>query len=456
MFNVAPLAAQARTLKVREALRSTLDNNLGLRAQEEALVQLGAAVDIAFAGLLPKAVVSGSWLHLGERNTPDIDMTAGLMSGPFGAMAEAFCAQAPEQCQPPEGGDDGGGALDSFVPPANTFSASLRVQVPVLEPTALPAWWGAQDQVEAVRRGLDHGRVQLLYGVAKAYYGLLTVQNMLGVSERSIEAANEHHKSASVRVSLQSGTLMEVKRAELEVMKAASEQAKLLAQRERAKAAFRYLTGVEGTFDVEDPNLSTAVAARTLDEWRRLADVQRADLASARRQLDAARHEVERAWASWLPTLSLGGEAKLDNARAQRFDDDPFSWTLMGTLSLAALDGGIRTAALRAAESKERQAELTLADLERKIHSDVATAFQGLRDASTSRKLAERQLDVAKATQGLAKASEAAGAATNLQVIDANTMVFGSEAGLLGAQLGEAMAILDLLAATGSPLPFGE
>lgn len=452
---VATTPTEARVLKVGEAVRSAGEHNLGLKAQEEGLAQLAAAVDIAFAGLLPKVLVTGTWLHMGERNTPDIDFTSSLVNSPLGPMMAEWCATHLEQCQA-SGAGGGGGSLDSFVPPANTFTGALRLQVPVLEPTAFPAWWGAQDQVEALRHGLQHGRLQLLYGVVKGYYGLLTVQNLLGVAGRSIESADEHHRSAKVRTSLQSGTLMEVKRAELEVTRAQSERAKMLAQQEKAKASFRYLTGLSGAFEVEDPGLSTEAAARTPEEWRSLADAQRADLAAARSRLDAAQHDVQKARWSYLPTVGLMGEATADNKEEQRFDDDPFSWIVMGTLTLVAWDGGIRDAAQRAADSRVRQARLQLDDLERRLDSETAAAYQALRDAVTSRELAERQLEVAGATQALAKASEAAGAATNLEVIDANTMVFASEAGLEGARLAEAMAILDLLAASGSPLPFGE
>ena len=44
---------------------------------------------------------------------------------------------------------------------------------------------------------------------------------------------------------------------------------------------------------------------------------------------------------------------------------------------------------------------------------------------------------------------------TNQVVIDSNTMVFISEAQSLGARLKETMAVLDLLVACGSPVPFG-
>jgi len=68
--------------------------------------------------------------------------------------------------------------------------------------------------------------------------------------------------------------------------------------------------------------------------------------------------------------------------------------------------------------------------------------------------LADRQLEVAKETKGLAKASERSCVATNLEIIDANTAVFGAEAQELGARFKEAVAILELLSACGRPIPY--
>jgi outer membrane protein TolC len=167
-------------------------------------------------------------------------------------------------------------------------------------------------------------------------------------------------------------------------------------------------------------------------------------------------HEVSRVKAKYLPSLNLFGQFKLDNAESQRFDDDPASWTVGATMSVNIWDGGIREAELDLMQSQLRQARMKNQDLERRIESDVAAAYQALQDAAAARRLAERQLDVARDTQGLAKSAEQLGAATNLEVIDANTMVFASEAQFQSAKLNQAVAVLDLLSACGSPVPFGD
>ena len=438
---LATTPAAGRTVSIEEALQGTKQNNITWKSLAEGLVQIDALRDTAIALFLPKISADVTWLHLGERHTPDLGMDA-----LFDALRQMGI--------PIE--DSGGGGFDSFVPVKDMITGTFQALVPIIDPTTIPFLQGAYDQHDAVVQRVGRGREQILWGVAKAYYGMLTVQNLIGVSGRSIEAANQHHKSAEVRASLQSATQLEVKRAELEVTRLESQRIEFRASLEKARASFRYLTGLQGELELVDPALNVSAAEKPLQHWLEAASTHRKDLVAAKVELLVAQHELTRVWMKYLPTLNLFGQATLDNNEAQRFDDDPFNWSVGATLALTVWDGGIREAELKSTESKQRQARMAVQDLERKIQSEVEAAYQALADTEAALKLAERQLEVAHATQQLAKASEEAGVATSLEVIDANTMVFASEAQVLGARLGQAMSVLDLLAACGSPLPFGK
>ena len=449
--------ASAPEVPIASAIESTKKSNISWRSLAEFLVQAEAGKDIAWGVLLPKLQAEVTWLHLGERHSPDMGSLAdmGLILGEMmGVIIEEHPAQAARFLPfiEAEGGDEN--AFDAFVPVQDSITGTFTLVVPVINAAAIPMLQGSYDRVDATVQTIGHGREQLLYGVAKAYYGLCTVQNMISVTTRSIEAANEHYRSAKVRANLQVATKLEVKRAELEVAKAEGQMVELLAGLAKGKASFRYLSGVTGEFRVLDPELLLPDADKPLAHWQELAKKQRKDLVAAKINVAIAKKSVKQVWMKYVPTLNLIGQLKLDNNQAQRFDDDPASWVVMATLSANIWDGGIREAELEIAESRFRQEEMKVEDLERQIDSMVASAYQSLIDARASRAVVERQLDVAKDTQALAQTSEKAGVATNLQVIDANTMVFASEAQFIGAKLGESIAILDLLGACGAPVPF--
>jgi outer membrane protein TolC len=409
---------------------------------------------------LPKLQAEGQWVHQGDRHVPDFSSFS-TMGELLGDLTAAVIEEHPGQVgrfwpyleAASEGSSDN--ALDNFVAPAEMLSATFTVVVPVLTPESIPFLRGALSQRDAAIQRIGFGRDQLLYGVAKAYYGLLTLQSMIGVAEQSLISARQHFKSNEVKANLQAATQLEVKRAELEVTKAESQLADLKATLEKTKASFRYLTGLTGDFEVVDPMLDLPAADASLETWQKRAQEERRDLAATRIETEVAEREVDKVLAKYFPTLNLIAQGKADNMEAQRFDDDPYSWSVMGTLSLNIFDGGIREAQYSLAKSQFRQKALAEQDLAAKIKSDVEAAYQALDDARVASKLAERQLDVAHDTQALAVASEGAGVATNLEIIDTNTMVFASEAQGLSARFKQAMAVLDMLAAAGRPVPFG-
>ncbi|MCK5691035.1 TolC family protein, partial [Myxococcota bacterium] len=352
-------------------------------------------------------------------------------------------------------GEESSGGFDAFVPQKDTLSATFSLVVPVINPAAIPMIRGAWDRYDAMVQRVGYGREQILYGVCKAYFALATMQRMLDVTEGSIDAARAYFKMNAVKAGLHAATQLDVKRAELELTKALTQRAELSAALEKAKAGFRYLTGIEGDFEVVSPELPVAPEGRSPEEWLSMAKESRKDMIAARIEAKVADHGVDGALTGYLPTIDLVGQAKFDNAEEQRFDDDPFSWVVLATLNMNIWDGGIREADVRMKRSQYRQATLAVQDLERQIQNAITSAQQGFKDAQAAEQLAERQLEVARETQKLIQTSQSLGAVTNLEVIDVNTMVFASEANYLAARLNTAMALVDLLSAAGEPVPFG-
>jgi len=200
------------------------------------------------------------------------------------------------------------------------------------------------------------------------------------------------------------------------------------------------------------PSLPETTALASLQD---AAVKERRDLLASTMEVEVAEREVDKVLAKYFPSVNFIAQGKADNSKETRFDDDPYSWVLLGTVSLNVFDGGIREAQYSIAASQWHQKELMAKDLQAQISSEVEASYQAWRDAQTARRLAARQLDVAHDTQKLAVASEAAGAATALEIIDANTMVYASEAQDLSARLNEATAVLNLLQSLGKPVPFG-
>jgi len=466
LCGVGSTAVAAPVITLEQALQSTRQNNISWKSLSEVLKQADAGRDMGIGLLLPKLQAQGQWVHMGERNVPDLssmtDGTAQLVEV-LGTLTRVVVEEHPNRIadflpylnqQESSGGDEN--VFESFVPPADTLSATFSVIVPVLNPKGITTLQGAYDRYDAAVQQIGYGRDQLLFGVCKAYYGLATLQGLIDAAGRSVDAGRANFESKRVKAGLQAATQLEVKRAELELAQAEARRVDLQADLKRTKSTFRYLTGIEGEFDVVVPEAPPLEQANTVDLWIDEAKRQRRDLTAARISVKASERDVLGGWFGYLPTVDLIGQAKLDNAEEQRFDDDPFSWNILGTLTWNLYDGGISQANLSVTQSRRRQAELTVLDLEHSIVNQVVAAEQSLRDAVLARELAEGAVSVARDAAKLTEAAEAAGAVTSLEVIDVNNAVFQSEAGLLAAQLREAMARLDLFAAAGQAVPFGD
>jgi outer membrane protein TolC len=456
---LAPARAAPRLVTIAEALAGVKRSNLNWQALDEYLAQAEAVKRIGIGMFLPKLQVEGQWVHQGERHMPDLSgfSDLGTLMGTLAVLDETHHPEDAATIDPMLAAMGGGGAgstFDAFIPPKDMLSATFSVVVPILTPESIPALRGALSQRDATIQRIGFGRSQLLFGVAKAFYGLLTLQSMINVADKSLESARQHFKSNQVKASLQAATQLEVKRAELEVTQAESRIVELNTTLEKAKASFRYLTALGGDFAVVEPVTEIPLTLQGLDAWQKTAADARQDLIAARIEIEVADREVGKVIARYFPTINLIAQGKADNSKQMRFDDDPYSWLVMGTATLNIFDGGIREAQYSLAKSQFRQKQLAAKDLAAKVQSDVEAAYQALDNARAASHVAERQLDVAHTTQDLAIASEKAGASTNLEIIDTNTAVFAAEAQGLSARFNESMAVLDMLAAAGQPVPF--
>ncbi|OGR07569.1 MAG: hypothetical protein A2341_11810 [Deltaproteobacteria bacterium RIFOXYB12_FULL_58_9] len=459
-FSASPARAQPtaslEVITLEQALARTRQNNATWKSLDEYIVQADDYRSIGVGLFLPKIMGEGKWTHLGERNVPDL-AALDQMTGLLGALTEGMLEAHPEQFArfaPYLQSDSSGGEspFENFVPRQDKLSATFSLFVPVFDAKSIAFVRGGYDQYDSALQKIGYAREQLLFGVAKLYFGLCTLQRMVKVTDMAMASAQEHLRGTKERAAAESATELEVKRAELEVRKNEARRIQVVAELEKAKATFRYLTGFAGDFLVVDPELASDIEQAHEKDWLDLAQRQRKDLVAAKIDVLVSGHEEGKVWAQYLPTVNAVGVAMFDNDSASRFDDDPFSWVVMATLNINIWDGGIRERQLDIAESQARQAALAVTDLQSKVNSSVSQARRALDDSTAARTVTEKQVEVARAARDLAVASEKEGMATYLAVIDANTMVEGAEAQLLAAELSEAVALLDLWAASGNPL----
>jgi outer membrane protein TolC len=199
----------------------------------------------------------------------------------------------------------------------------------------------------------------------------------------------------------------------------------------------------EADFDVAIPE-EPPPPAGDLEETavRDRPDVQAA--ATAVQVADRTRAGV---WARYLP--SLGAFARWQWANLGGFTGSSESWAVGLQLSWTILDGTLREAELAETRAKVAEAEANRLGAEARARDEVRRTRLDLDAALANRQKAKETVDLARENQRLVEVSYKAGAATYLEVSDANNQLLSAELGSVAEDLKARLAGLLLLKAAG-------
>jgi outer membrane protein TolC len=327
--------------------------------------------------------------------------------------------------------------------PIEQVGANLTLALPLLAPRAWVAWSHAGDDVDVARASAVDVQRTVAVAVARAYLTIVAQKRVIDAATRARDTDNAHYLFAHQRYVGGIGNRIDEVRADQQRQsdEAALEQDYASLARERE--ALGVLVGTGGALDAEEPNLKAPIdPERAIRDAEHRSDVQAADL----RRL-AASHRVRDDWADYMPTL---------NAIVEPFFWDPSSITQPQSgfeaqlvFSIPFYDGG-----LRYGQAKERQAlrdetETSLEAILRQARSDVRVAFEEVRRADAALASSRQAADLARTAVELAEIAYRGGAATNIEVIDAERTARDAETAVAVAEDGAREARLDLLAATG-------
>ena len=281
---------------------------------------------------------------------------------------------------------------------------------------------------DASRAQRDGRRVEIAYQTAEAYLGALQAKTLGEVAVatlQQLEADLQHAK-----VLLQGGTLQRVDVLRLEVERARVEQQRLQAET-AALAARRRLGLLLGLPDgnelaLADVDTTPPALAWTEDQAVALARKDRAEARAAAASSHAAELGISVARANYYPTVSLVGvyshavNAGLLGSADSGYLGVSVDWNLW--------DWGKRSADVDGSRALSRQARLAQVSLGEQIAVDTRTRWQAARLALATIEVADRGLAAAAEAQRLQAARFAQGAATTIELVDAETALANARA----------------------------
>jgi outer membrane protein TolC len=339
-----------------------------------------------------------------------------------------------------------------FIQKKNQWGGQIQVNQAILAPGLWFAISAAYAGDDAAESSSENGRRQILFGAAQTYYGAASLKQAVTVQERQLAVTRDHERDAKVRYD--AGTTPKVALLRAQIDRARSEQD---LQRSRnnyasAKVALATIVGRSGDFDVAVP-VEPQPPSQDLPTLEQAALHDRPDVSAAAAQTKVADRSRNGTYMQYLPTIGAFG--KYIGSNVGGFSGQDWTWALGLALNWNIFDGGLREASIRENEAKVAEAEASQRSTEAKALQDVQQALLDYQSAQANKAKATEQLSLARENSKLIEVNYKAGAATYLEVADANSALLSAELGEVAETLNTQLAALRLEQAAGAFNPKG-
>jgi multidrug efflux system outer membrane protein len=345
--------------------------------------------------------------------------------------------------------------------PAALFGSTRNVGAVLLQGSA--AWeldfWGqlrratgaARAQLLATEWGRRAVVMTLISQVADAYFGLRALDLELDISKRTLETRQESLRLAQVREEGGATSLVDVRQAEQLVYTATAEIATLERQIEQQENFIRLLIGElpapvrRGRALTDQPHAAEVPPGLPSSLLERRPDIQRAE-----QQLVAASAQVGVARAGYFPQISLTGSGGFESAALSAlFAGTSAIWSAALGAVQPVFNGGRIRSQVELAEARRQEALVAYQQSIQQAFREVSDALVGYRKIREFRAQQELLFASAQDARRLADIRYRGGAASYLEVLDADTRLFAAELGLAQAQLSELAALVEIFRALG-------
>ncbi|MCP4500083.1 MAG: TolC family protein [Deltaproteobacteria bacterium] len=461
-----------KVLTLQEVLELGAENNFDLRMATEKVIQQETMVQKAWSALLPQVNASANYSFncnfgrldalascddqtLSFVDQDGLDQQA-LQYTTLSNVAEGTAEIVPD---PELQGELRQNALDldeiaeeigntkiteTVISPAHQVSGNVSVAIPIFNGRALPLLQNAYTAVDATKLGTRQTRSAMSYAVSRAYYGAVTAKKFMGIAEKQAVNATSHMEATKVRVEMDTLAPLNLKRAQLEVIRAQQQVRAARSAYYSAVGTLGSLIGETTHFDVEDPGAPKAIENETtVEDAVSRALMGRDDLRIQKMSLTIADRAKMDAWMLFLPSVSLVASARM-SSNVGGFVSSPISSTVMLQANLPIYDGGLRYASLREADSKIREQLLRVKQMEHKIEAQVRGNVDEIQLKKEGLVLSKEAVSLARESQAQATELYKLGLGTPLDVTDTNLAVFMAELDLARAELDIDQARLGL------------
>lgn len=339
----------------------------------------------------------------------------------------------------------------TLVTPQNQLAFQTQLQWGLINFSAIPILRTAYLAVKQVGQTAKQVKREILYGAARAYYGVLLADGLLTIAKQTWSNAKERLRISRARLKAGVTPELDVTRAQLDVAKAWQSWIQAENGLRNARLGLALL--------LNKPHLniravrpsSPQLVAASLASLRQKALANRKEVKVAKLAVKIAQEGVTQQWTAYLPTIAAVGQAQGSNAGG--LNNRNYQWSVTVVARMNLYSGGTRYLQVKEAYSKLLQARLELAKAIRQADNEVSQALISVKNAKVTVQVAKKQRMLAERTYQLTQDRYKTGVATPVEVSDALTALQSARIAVLREELNYELAVLALRRATGDFRP---
>jgi len=444
---VSVVSADTLVLTVEQAVELALKNNYQLKQNEEKVQEAAAGKGVAFGNFLPQVSLSGSYTRLGTVNqfemvAPVYKMLPLRVYDPISGQIIGFTDSVPL----PVGADTVRMALGS----QNNYLLRGTVQQTLFTwGKLINAYQIAGLSLEAQKAARDQARQETKFSALQAFYQALLAGKSAELLNESYEQLRRHVEQVEKLYDNGLASRLDVMRAQVSLTNMANQVAQVKNGAELARAALANVLGLEpGTVPLPQSELESETTGPDTVGALRRAKENRPELVQLRRLVEIADRSVRIARTANLPTLFA--VTNFDYKKPVGFRDEwGKDWNATLGLSMPVFTGLANYHKLKQAQSKYRQAFLSLKMVESAIAIDVQAALASLVQEQNNIVYQRENVKVAEEAYRLAEERYQNGLLSNLEFLDIQLQLTQSRVAYLNALANYQVARARFLRAVG-------
>ena len=295
----------------------------------------------------------------------------------------------------------------------------------------------------------------LLVRVAQAYFNVLTAQDELASVQASKKAAEQQLAAAKRNIEEGNTTITDTREAQAQFDSIVAQEIASDNKLRVLELALAQVTGLQNPkpYRLENPEMPP-LPGGDIEQWVSTAKDSSATVAAAKIALTNAGYDVDAAKGGHLPTLDLTLGYYRNGTSAAHTASNASSYKPTSQIALKfnmpLYVGGAVSNGVDAAVAKETQARSNLDKAMRDVNNQVKSAYLGLQSGMSQTKALEAALASSQSALDANKLGYEVGVRINIDVLNAQTNVFRTQAALAKARYEVLLGGLQLRLAAGT------